>query len=226
MEALDVLILAAGGGQRLNGQPKAFLRLGSETLLERVVRLGRELRGSVIVAVPANDVERCALMVGERARVIAGGASRGDSFRLLLEAATGPKILLLDVVHPLVSLDLCQRALTAAGDDDAAAAVGRPYDQVVTGDGSAIGESGALYLLQKPIVFPLDAIRRGLAAESAAPALGATGGGLGVLELLRLAGVTLHLVESEPWNLKLTTDQDWRLITVLADRLAETAGPS
>lgn len=224
MEALDVLILAAGGGERLNGQPKAFLRLATETLLERVVRLGSALSSSVIVAVPPDDEDICARLLGDRARVIPGGASRGDSFRLLVQAAAAPTIAVLDVVHPLVSLELCRRVLAAAGDGDAAAAVGRPYDQVINADGSAISASGHLYLLQKPIVFPLEVVRRGIAAEPIALA-GATGG-LGVLELLRLGGVTLHLVESEPWNVKLTTEQDWRLVRLLANRLVEEAGPS
>lgn len=224
MEPLDVLILAAGRGERLNDQPKAFLRLATETLLERVARLGRALSSSVIVAVPPDDVESCARLLGNRARVIAGGASRGDSFRLLVQAAAAPRIAMLDVVHPLVSLELCRRALEVAGDDDAAAAVGRPYDQVITADGSAIIANGPLYLLQKPIVFPLAAIRRGIAVE--ATALASPGEALGVLELLRLAGVTLHLIESEPWNIKLTTEQDWWLVRLLADRLVEEADPS
>lgn len=221
---LDVLVLAAGRGDRLNGQPKAFLRLGTETLLERIARLGRALSSSVIVAVPSDDVDRCARLLRDQARVIPGGASRGDSFRLLVQAAASPTIAVLDVVHPLVSLDLCRRVLAAAGDGDAAAAVGRPYDQVITADGSAISASGHLYLLQKPIVFQLEAIRGGIAAEP--DAAKSSPEGLGVLELIRLAGVTLHLVESEPWNVKLTTEQDWRMVKFLADRLAEEAGPS
>lgn len=224
MEALDVLILAAGRGERLNGEPKAFLRLGTETLLERLARLGRALSSSVIVAVPPDDVDRCTRLLGDQARVIPGGASRGDSFRLLLQAAAAPSIVVLDVVHPLVSLELCKRVLAAAGDDDAAAAVGRPYDQIITGDGSAVSTNGPLYLLLKPIVFQLEAIRRGLAAEPDAPKTAAEG--LGVLELIRLAGVTLHLVESEPSNIKLTTEQDWRLIRLLADCLGVEAAPS
>lgn len=222
--SLDLLVLAAGRGERLNGQPKAFLRLGTQTLLERVVRLGRVLSQSVIVAVPPDDVDRSARLLGDQARVIPGGASRGASFRLLLQAAAGPTIMVLDVVHPLVSLDLCERVLAAAGDDDAAAAVGRPYDQVITADGSAVSANDPLYLLLKPIVFQLAAIRRGIAAEPDARSSSAEA--LGVLDLLRLANVTLHLVESEPWNVKLTTEQDWRMVRLLADRLAGEAGPS
>lgn len=219
-----MLILAAGTGQRLNGQPKAFLSLAGETLLERVARLGGAFSTSVIAAVPASDLDRGTQLLGDAARVIPGGASLADTFHALVEAASAPRVMLLDVAHPLASRGLCARVLAAAGDGDAAVAVGRTNDQVLAADGSAIGAPGSHFLLQKPIVFPLPAIRRGIAARSERK--GGSTRRRGVLELLRLAGVTVHMVESEPWNLKLTTEQDWLLVRLLADRLAEAEGPS
>ena len=217
MLQVDVLVLAAGRGERLDGQPKAFLQLRGDTLLERIVGVGRQLGDSVIAAVPGEDLSRARSALGSTARVIAGGATRGETFRALLDAASAPTIVVLDVAHPLVDADLCRRVLAAAGEVRAAAAVTRPGDDAIAADGSTVSRNGELYLLSKPIVFQLEAIRRGAAFVT---------DGDGVLDMLRRAGTPIELVECEPWNVKLTTAADWQLVRMLADALAERAAPS
>ncbi len=217
---IEVLLLAAGRGERLEAGPKAFLQLRGETLLERMVGVGCDSGGSVIAAVQPEDVERAERLVGERARVIAGGNSRAQTFRLLLAAARAPTIVVLDVAHPLVTADLCRRVVARAeANGSAAAAVLRTHDEVIRGDGEPARYDEPLYLLSKPICFSLESIKRGLAAPAASDETG-------VLGLLHLAGESVELVESEPWNVKLTTSDDWSLIRLLADRLAEKEGPS
>jgi 2-C-methyl-D-erythritol 4-phosphate cytidylyltransferase len=215
---VDVLVLAAGRGERLDGQPKAWLALRGETLLERMARVGGDLSDSVIAAVPPRDLERAQRLIGGTARAIAGGETRHATFLKLVAAATAPSLVILDVAHPLVTADLCRRVMSAAG-SGAAAAVLRAHDEVIRSDGSAATTDGPLYLLSKPIVVPLDAVRRGLASAG-------DGGDTGVLRLLRSAGERLKLVDVEPWNVKLTTHDDWSLIKTLADRLAEKGHPS
>ena len=212
-----VLILAAGRGERLGGRPKAFLELNGETLLERVVRLGRRIGDEVVAAVPASDLARAERIVRGEARVIEGGPTRADTFHALLAAAEGSAMTVyLDVAHPLTSVDLCRRVIAAAGLERAAVAAQRLHDLAAGDDGAALTGRGRLHLLQKPIVAPYEptlhgadeARRRGLPVS--------TDDAPGVLELLRLAGVPLELVESEPWNVKLTTRDDWRMIETLA----------
>jgi len=215
---VDVLVLAAGRGERLDGQPKAWLELRGETLLERIVRVGHDLSDSVIAAVPPRDLERAERLIGGSARAISGGETRHATFLKLLAAASAQSLVILDVAHPLVTAELCRRVMSVAG-SGAAAAVLRAHDEVIRSDGSAATTDGPLYLLSKPIVVQLDAMRRGLASAHG-------GDDTGVLALVRSAGVTLKLVEVEPWNAKLTTDDDWSLIKTLADRLAERGHPS
>ena len=215
---IEAIVLAAGGGERLNGQPKAFLQLGGETLLERMVHVGAQVAGSVIAAVPALEMDRAHHLVGKRTRLVAGGDTRAATFRLLLAEATAPTIVILDVAHPLVSVDLCSRVLAAA-DGGAAAAVLRAHDDVIRSDGTSPGRGEPIYLLSKPIVVRLDAVRRGLAAEGASA-------DDGVLTLMRLAGERVELVEAEPWNVKLTTLDDWQMINALSETISATAGPS
>src|ERR671911_267430 len=121
MAGIDVLILAAGQGERLGGRPKAFIELHGESLLERVVEVGRQLSESVIAAVPETDLERARVLVGSRAQLVAGGSSRPETFRLLVAAAQAPTLVVLDVAHPLVTAELCRRVLAAARDGAAAA---------------------------------------------------------------------------------------------------------
>ncbi|MCI4345482.1 MAG: nucleotidyltransferase family protein [Thermoplasmata archaeon] len=51
LEASATLILAAGASTRFGGHPKALLRLGSESAIERITRIAREAGFSPVVAV-------------------------------------------------------------------------------------------------------------------------------------------------------------------------------
>ncbi|NJM91443.1 MAG: NTP transferase domain-containing protein [Rhodospirillaceae bacterium] len=113
--AVQALIQAAGSGSRLGQGPKAFVVLGGRTLLERSIALFRGIADHIIVAVPSTDLARAqALVAGDRVDVIAGGDSRSQTTRRLVEASSSPWLLLHDVVHPFASPDLVRRVLEAA----------------------------------------------------------------------------------------------------------------
>ena len=57
-DAIEALIKAGGMGDRLGIGPKAFVRLGGQTLLERAVRTMLAVATKVLVAVPADPSRR------------------------------------------------------------------------------------------------------------------------------------------------------------------------
>lgn len=121
------IILAAGGGRRLGGRPKALLSHGGELLVERAIRTARAGGCDTVVVVlgaEAAEVQRRAGLAGCTVTVNQDWATgMGSSLRAGLAAAPGScraaVILLVD--QPFVTPEAV-RAVIAAGTDVAAAA--------------------------------------------------------------------------------------------------------
>lgn len=215
------IVLAAGQGVRLGAGPKAFVVLGGQTLLERVVRTLREVVPRVIAAVPRDERAKAEAVVGELAEVIDGGSSRFETLRLLVEGATGTTLVLHDVVHPLTSAALIERVVAEAQRTGAAAAALPAMDFVHRVDGSVVGGPGDLWVAQKPIVFRRAAMLQALALGRERAHDGVTRDP-GSVELLRFAGQPVAIVRGDAWNLKLTdADDRWVLETLLAASVNE-----
>lgn len=135
MGGCDVLLLAAGRGERLGGeQPKALIRLAGRPLfLHAFARFAAHARVERIVVVtpmdPAGaDEVRSALgrlEPGEAAKLMAtvgGGAERQDSVRAGLELLSRHEtekrrmVLVHDAARPFVSASLIDRCLDALED--------------------------------------------------------------------------------------------------------------
>ena len=121
------IILAAGGGRRLGGRPKALLSHGGELLVERAIRTARAGGcGAVVVVLGAEvaEVRRRANLAGCTVAVNQDWATgMGSSLRAGLAAATpgssrAAVILLVD--QPFVTPEAV-RAVIASGADLAAA---------------------------------------------------------------------------------------------------------
>jgi molybdenum cofactor cytidylyltransferase len=120
-------ILAAGRSSRM-GEPKAFLRVGAATLLERALAASAAYERVVAIGAEfaARAAEVCAAAPGARpARVVPNDApERGMTHSLrLADAALGdPRaaLVVLLVDTPLVDADLVARIVAARGDADVA----------------------------------------------------------------------------------------------------------
>ncbi|MEY9863024.1 CTP:molybdopterin cytidylyltransferase MocA [Catenulispora sp. GAS73] len=163
MDASDAnvaaIILAAGGGRRLGGHPKALLSHGGELLVERAIRTARAGGCDTVVVVlgaEAADVQRRANLAGCAVAVNQDWATgMGSSLRAGLAALTAVPgscraavILLVD--QPFVTPQAV-RAVIASGADVAAAAYeGRRGHPVLIAarhwpeaSAAAIGDRGA-----------------------------------------------------------------------------------
>jgi 2-C-methyl-D-erythritol 4-phosphate cytidylyltransferase len=210
---VEAIIPAAGQGTRLGLGPKAFISLEGQTLLERVVATMSAVAAHVIVAVAEGDVERAnSLVGGPRVSVIAGGQRRSETLRKLVARSTAPWLLLHDIVHPFVSVELACRVLAAARHAECAAAAVPNFEFTYGIDGAIRAAPGEVMIVQKPIAFRQSAISTGYRilgnAESA--------GDLGALEILARAGVTATFVPGYSSNLKITTAADLTLARAVA----------
>lgn len=125
---VSVVIVAAGMGTRLGaGIPKAFVRLGSYTLLEWALRGAVSVpRVTEVVVVVSRDMLDAATAVvwgplpggivppaGVALRVVEGGAERVDSVRCGVQAAQGDLVLVHDCARCLTPVSVFDRVIDA-----------------------------------------------------------------------------------------------------------------
>lgn len=208
-EDVTALILAAGEGDRL-GIPKAFLSVDGVTLLERAVALVAPLAAEVIVGVRTADMTQAAVLLGDSAIPVAGGATRQRTIQNLLAAATRPLILLHEVARPLATPELFARVLAAAREFDAACpcVAASRRDAVAIVDGDFFGEGlsrDRVVLTQTP-----QAYRRELLTDAMSKAQESGWEGSSAPPACARAGHRVRMIPGERGNLKITFREDWK----------------
>jgi 2-C-methyl-D-erythritol 4-phosphate cytidylyltransferase len=209
---VDALVLAAGRGERLGMGPKAWLRLGGCTLLERAVRTMRGVAGRVIVGVAPEELPRARALCGD-AIVVPGGATHRETMLAALRAGGAPLAIVHDVAHPFVTAALAGDVIAAARRAGAAVAAVAATTTAYRWRADTLPERlGArdIWTVRRPFAFRREDFLRGLGAGPA--------DGLSVI--LARAGVSTALVPAPSWNIKLTTPDDW----VLADAIERAGG--
>lgn len=212
------VIPAAGAGRRMGGRRKQYLELQGEPLLLHAIRpfLQHARVDWVVVALPAEEMARPPLFLPDGVTVVAGGAERGDSVRLALEAvpAAADIVLIHDAARPLVTRDLVDRALRAAA-DGVGAVVAVPVADTL----KRVGEDGViertverrhLWRAQTPQAFPREMI---VSAYARAREDGVSG--TDDAALVERYGGRVVVVEGAGRNIKITTPEDLRLAELL-----------
>ena len=206
------VIVAAGRGTRMGGEPKQWRSLAGRRVVDRTVAAFREHPGvgDVIVVVQPDDAERIADVPAVR-----GGATRGASVRAGVEAAGGERVLIHDAARPLVSRAVIDRVLAALDGADGAAPALPVTDALWTGGAFVEGarDRAGLWRAQTPQGFGRDAI---LAAHRAHH-----GDAADDVEVARAAGLSVAIVEGDEDNIKITRPGDMeRAERILAGRTA------
>jgi len=215
------IVAAAGSGERLRaGVPKALVRLGDLTLLQRSVTALQEAAVEVIVVTaPAPSIAEFSALV-PTAHVVAGGQTRQDSVRAGLGAlpADVDVVLVHDAARALVPVEVVQRVLAAIRDGaDAAVPVVALSDTVkeVDGEGEVVRtvDRSALRAVQTPQGFRREVLERAHASGVSAATDDAA--------LVEALGVTVTTVEGSAEALKVTTPFDLEVAEgILARRRA------
>jgi 2-C-methyl-D-erythritol 4-phosphate cytidylyltransferase len=221
------LIVAAGRGERLGfGRPKALVPLCGQSMLAWSVGSLRAVPAvsQIVVALPADALDSAP----DGVIAVAGGAQRSQSVRAALAAAAADAdpVIVHDAARPLATPDLFTQVLEAlalAPEADAVIAATPVSDTIkeVGGDGRSVTRTldrAVLWAVQTPQVFRRAALERALAEASDELLSQATDDAW----LVERAGGVVHVIGSDPANLKITTPEDLRVAELL---LAERRAP-
>jgi len=207
------IVTAAGAGERLGaGVPKAFVELGSKTMLEHAVAglLSSGVVDRVVVAAPAERVAQSVSMFVERVTVVEGGAERDDSVRRALTAVGDAEFILVhDAARPFTPLNQIQRVVAALRDGMRAVIPVLPVVdtiKAVDANGVVLGtpERAGLRAVQTPQGFEAALLQRAYQQS----------GGLTVTDdasMVENLGVPVHTVAGDALAFKITTALDLRL---------------
>lgn len=224
------LIVAAGRGERLGmDRPKALVPLRGRPMLDYSLLALRAVPDveRIVVALPADALDA----VPDDVLAVPGGAQRSHSVRAALAAAPGggqEAVIVHDAARPLATTELFAQALDAlarAPDADAVIAAAPVSDTIkeLSDDGRTVSrtlERAKLWAAQTPQVFRRSALERALGEASDALLAQATDDAW----LIERAGGTVHVLSSDPGNLKVTTPHDLRVAELLlAEREAASA---
>lgn len=210
----------AGAGSPL---AKQFTLLGGVPVLVHSLRAFAAVTrvAEVLVAVRATEVERVTALVaeyglGERVRVVEGGADRQESVANALAALSGEPddlVLVHDAVRPLIDAATIERTIEAV-ERHGAAIVGLPAVDTIkqverTADGAIITATvprERVVQAQTPQGARFGLLQRAFAEAAADGFSGTDEAGL-----LERAGVEVHVVVGSARNFKITSPGDLEL---------------
>ena len=203
------IIVAAGRGTRAGGDlPKQWQALGGARVIDWTIAAFAavpEVAQTVVVLHP-DDMDRIAPRIG--LTTVEGGASRSESVRNGLEslAESGvTRVLIHDAARCCIRPALIARVLDTLAEGALAAAPALAVsDALWQGDGNTVTgtqDRTGLYRAQTPQGFDFDTI---LAAHRAHDGEAADD-----VEVARMAGIAVQIVEGDESNLKITTPGDF-----------------
>jgi len=220
---VGVVIAAAGKSERLGGEtPKQFRSLAGVPLLLRAVRpfLANPAVREVVVVLPPNMAERppawLGEVVGDRLRLAAGGSSRVESvsrgFAVLAPACS--IVLVHDGARPFPSSEVIDAVVAGARQGSAAIAAVPLFDTLKEAAETSVLRTiprASLWRAQTPQGFPRALLARALstAGSRATPPTDEA-------QLVEELGEPVHLVPDSARNLKITTEDEFRLAEALA----------
>jgi 2-C-methyl-D-erythritol 4-phosphate cytidylyltransferase len=209
---LYALIVAGGSGSRMGTEvPKQFLELAGKPVLMHTIGRFRAFDESleIITVLPESQLEYWDLLRKKHAfhirhTVVAGGSSRFVSVKngLKLVGETG-LVAIHDGVRPLVSIATIRRCFEAAAKYGNAVPVISPADslRLITGNGSVAVDRQSVKIIQTPQVFNVVLIKKAYLREYKADFTDDA-------TVLEKAGETIHLVEGNRENIKITNPED------------------
>jgi len=218
------LIVAAGSGTRMGGEPKQFRLLGGKPVLRSAVE--------ALIHHPAIRAVRVVIGRGQRDRagealsgldvgeLIEGGAERADSVRAGLAQLTGDAVLVHDAARPFCPPAVVDRLLASLEFYEGAAPV-LPVGDTLARVGETLGEPvdrGGLARVQTPQAFRLAALKLAYERWAGPSPTDET-------TVVRAAGMKVAAVEGDPALEKLTLPADFeRAEKWLAGRLTPRTG--
>jgi len=219
---LGVVIVAAGGGQRMSGVNKRFAPLGGKPLLAWSVDTCHRcnLVQQIVLVLNDKDLIRGQKLKGERGwskvTICLGGTRRQDSVREgLRQIRDCDWVMIHDGARPFLTLDLIEDGLKVARETGAAIAAVPVKDTIkLADDARLIGETvqrDRLWAAQTPQIFSFDVITKSYENLSAEVTDDAA-----AVERL---GYKVKLYMGAYSNIKVTTPEDLALARIIAKNI-------
>ena len=215
------IIVAGGKGERMNADiPKQFLEIKGKPILIYTLEAFMNFDASLqlILVLPAAQFELWETLCKKHAlniphQIVAGGQSRFQSVKNGLDAVKVPAIVAIhDGVRPLVSKETISRCFDAAAKFGAAIPTMDSIESIrfVDASGSKSVDRNAYKMVQTPQVFDAELLKKAYEQE------------FSVLftddaSVVEAMGATVHLVDGNRENIKITTEFD----LIVAERLLE-----
>lgn len=217
-DKLSIIIAAGGSSRRYGEKDKLLEMLGDLPVFLHCVRNFAPLckAENMVMAVRPEALDAYRALAAEclpeiKFKFVPGGADRCESVRNALAAlpAASGVAAIHDAARPLASAALLRRVAERAELTGGAIAATKVVDSLkrVSGAGRIVEpvEREALYRAETPQVFDIENLRR---AYACCDSSGATDDA----EIMRRAGFDVDVVESGEFNLKLTGEDDLRLL--------------
>ena len=218
-QKVGVVIAAAGSSQRMGGVDKVFALLSGRPVLARVLDAfqGCSLIDQIVVVLSEPNLKRGKQLTAEQgwskvSDVCVGGRRRQDSVAAGLKRLSNCHwVVIHDGSRPLVTVDLINRGLEAAGETGAAVAAVPVTDTIkVAGDDRIVRQTPPrqnLWAVQTPQVFDIEII-----TEAYSRWFGDVTDSASLVEQLG-CGVKIYMGSYD--NIKITTPDDLALAEVL-----------
>ena len=218
-QGVGAVIVAAGSSRRMGGVDKVFAPLGGKPILARVVDAFERCNAvnRIVVVLSEQNLGRGKqLVAGEGwskvSDVCAGGRRRQDSVAAGLKRLSNCHwVVIHDGSRPLVTVDLINRGLEAAGETGAAVAAVPVTDTIkLAGDDRIVNQTPPrqnLWAVQTPQVFGIKIITEAYS--------GANGDVTDDASLVEQLGYRVKVYMGSYDNIKITTPDDLALAEVL-----------
>jgi 2-C-methyl-D-erythritol 4-phosphate cytidylyltransferase len=206
------LIVAGGSGSRMNSTlPKQFIMINGKPLLMHTIEafLKNDPAFELFVVLPEAEMDSWNKLCREhsfhhRHTLVGGGVTRFHSVKKGLSKITGEGIVFIhDGVRPMVSSQTISNCYAAAVKSGNALPVIVPSESIreVTGAGNRSVDRSRYFLVQTPQTFRLSLIKKAYSRRY----LKKFTDDASVLEEM---GHTIHMVEGNRENIKITFPQD------------------
>ena len=212
LPAVTAIVVAAGASRRMGFDKLSYRLPDGRTVLETsCAALAAHPAITQLVLVCGGNRAACEAIAAacpKPCAVVQGGATRADSVRNGLAAATGELVAIHDAARPFVSENVITAALTAATETGAAAPAVPVKDTVKVADPSGrvldTPDRATLYAVQTPQCFRRALYTQALAAVTGEKARLVTDD----CSLFELTGRPVELVRGDYANIKITTRED------------------
>lgn len=217
---IQVIIVAGGKGKRMNESvPKQFLLLDGRPILMRTIEQFTDFASTIFLVLPKDDFNRWNDLVKKYdfntpVTLIEGGEERFYSVKNAMKQTVKEGIVLIhDGVRPLVSKATIERAIKACEFEDSAIPVMDINESIrlVSKRQSMSVDRNKYKTVQTPQAFNAALLHEAYEQEFNLQFTDDA-------SVFESAGFSVHLVEGNPENIKITTPTDLKLAHLLLEQ--------